>query len=520
MSKVRPVYHLARADFLERVRSYSFLIVLGATILLAYLLVPVDEAHYTVMRFSGYRGIYNSAWIGVMVSLPTAVVYALAGFYIVKNSITRDMETGVGQIVATTPLSKLHYIFGKYISNFLVLAFGVTVIFFSALAMQFIRGESYTLELWSLLAPFIYLTIPVMALVSALALFFESVSWLRKGFGNIVFFFLWLFAMTLSAAQLMDPLGLNMVLPQIQEFAASYLGKPGVSAIILGTGEKTGTFIWPGIDWTAGMLLERLLWIGASLLTLPVASLLFNRFDSSREMLSLSRPKRKRRQTDSHVLAPVSTGMNAGSLTPALRGFSFTRLVLMEFRLMLKGMRWWWYLGAVGLIAGALLVQDFEQIPLLMAVTWVWPVLIWSRMGCREVSYHTEQVVFSTPGQVRRQLPAAWLAGYMVALLSASGVVLRLAAEGYWEHLPGIVVGAAFVISLALALGVISKGSKAFEVSYISLFWYFGLVNGISYLDFVGLSAPARGTVSPLFHLVAGLVLFATAALVRRRQAV
>ncbi len=64
MSKVSPIYHLARAGFLERIRSYSFLIVLGATVLLAYLLVPVDEARYTVMRFSGYRGIYNSKVLG------------------------------------------------------------------------------------------------------------------------------------------------------------------------------------------------------------------------------------------------------------------------------------------------------------------------------------------------------------------------------------------------------------------------------------------------------------------------
>ncbi len=162
-------------------------------------------------------------------------------------------------------------------------------------------------------------------------------------------------------------------------------------------------------------------------------------------------------------------------------------------------------------------MQDFEQIPLLMALTWVWPVLIWSKMGCREVSYHTEQVVFSTPGQIRRQLPAAWLAGYIVALLSAGGVMMRLAMEGYWYYLPGIIVGAAFVASLALVLGVASRGSKVFEVIYTAFFWYFGLVNGVPYLDFVGFSEQAGGAV--LYHLAAAFVFFAAAALLRRRQA-
>ena len=190
MSPAITLYHLARADFLERIRRYSFLMVLGATILASYLLVPVDEAAYNVMRFSGYRGIYNSAWIGMMAAMLTAVFYSLPVFYIVKNTITRDLETGVGQIIATTPLSKINYISGKFLSNFLVLLFGVAVIILSALAMQFIRGESYELELWSLLSPFVYLTLPVMAVVSATALLFESVSWLRKGFGNVVYFFL------------------------------------------------------------------------------------------------------------------------------------------------------------------------------------------------------------------------------------------------------------------------------------------------------------------------------------------
>ncbi len=248
MSAMNAIYHLARADFLERIRSYSFLIVLGATVLLGYLLVPADDAVYTVMRFSGYRGIYNSAWIGVMVAIPTTVFYSLTGFYLVKNTITRDMETGVGQIISATPISKFFYVLGKFLSNIFVLTVGVAVLFISAAAMQLIRGESNHLDLWALLSPFIYLTVPVMAVISAAAVLFETVSWLRKGFGNIVFFFSWLIAISLpTALQSYDLFGLNMVLSRIQANAAAYLGKPSVSALVLGTGEKAGVFPWSGL---------------------------------------------------------------------------------------------------------------------------------------------------------------------------------------------------------------------------------------------------------------------------------
>jgi hypothetical protein len=36
----------------------------------------------------------------------------LFGFYLVKGSVSRDCETGVGQILATTPLSRPLYLSG------------------------------------------------------------------------------------------------------------------------------------------------------------------------------------------------------------------------------------------------------------------------------------------------------------------------------------------------------------------------------------------------------------------------
>jgi len=40
MKTLRTLYHLTRADFLERIRRYSFLIVLALTVCAGYLFVP------------------------------------------------------------------------------------------------------------------------------------------------------------------------------------------------------------------------------------------------------------------------------------------------------------------------------------------------------------------------------------------------------------------------------------------------------------------------------------------------
>jgi hypothetical protein len=60
MNQARVIYHLARADFLERVRRYSFLIMLGLVVLLGYQ-AAIGNIYVQV---GDYRGEFNSAWVG------------------------------------------------------------------------------------------------------------------------------------------------------------------------------------------------------------------------------------------------------------------------------------------------------------------------------------------------------------------------------------------------------------------------------------------------------------------------
>jgi len=77
-----------------------------------------------------------------MMSLIATCFIGLFGFYLVKGSIARDRETGVGQILATTPLTRPLYLIGKALSNFAVLMSMVLVLIVAALVIQLLRGES------------------------------------------------------------------------------------------------------------------------------------------------------------------------------------------------------------------------------------------------------------------------------------------------------------------------------------------------------------------------------------------
>jgi hypothetical protein len=107
-------------------------------------------------------------------------------------------------------------------------------------------------------------------------------------------------------------------------------------------------------------------------------------------------------------------------------------------------------------------------------------------MGNREVHNNVQQIVFSAASPLSRQVPAQWLAGFIVTLLMAGGAIARLGMDGDGPKLLAVMSGAIFIPSLALASGVWSGTSKLFEILHIAI-WYIGPLNhAIPELDYMG----------------------------------
>ena len=535
MRSLRALYHLARADFLQRTRSYGFLITLGMMLYVAYIFVPPNHSSYATMTISGHRGLYNSAYLGCLMALLISPWLSLAGFYLVKNAIGRDIQTGVGQIVATTTLTKAHYTVGKAISNFAVLAVMVGVMGLVAAVMQIIRGEDSNIQLVQLFAPLIFISLPVVAVVGSVAILFESISWLRGGLGNVVYFFLWIAALSTRMAG-GDPLrtpandlfGMGAIMPSLAAaceaaFPGSTVGKTSFN---LGINIKTGgnywdltTFRWEGLFWTTEVILGRLWWVAVSLGLALLAAIFFRRFDTAnvRSKRSRKRPATATTPsvTEDHEVAASAPPARLHPLTKPRR-FSFVFMVWAELRLALHGITLWWYLVAVGLFATCL----FAPLPVsrgFMVAAWIWPLLIWSKMGTRERLFRTDQLVFSTAHPLRRQLPACWLAGVFIAAVTGGGSGLRLFMAGDQLGLLAWTAGALFIPTMALALGVWSGSSKLFEVLYLFL-WYLGPANRLGALDFMGVTGPLLPSRTPLTFLMITAALAVFALFGRQRQ--
>src|SRR5512137_2263298 len=106
MNTLRAVFHLMRADFLERTRSYRFIVTLLFTVFFTYFFVPALDAPLYGTLYMKYRGLYSSAWIGVLATLLMSEYLQIFGFYLVKGPIMRDQRSGVGEIITATPIRK------------------------------------------------------------------------------------------------------------------------------------------------------------------------------------------------------------------------------------------------------------------------------------------------------------------------------------------------------------------------------------------------------------------------------
>lgn len=527
MKTARILYHLARADFLERARRYSFLVLIAATVYFSYVFVPpvessnpLDRGNVQVILFGAYRGLYNSAWIGAMFGIVIAIIATLGAFFPLKNTVTLDRQTRVGQILAATPIRKSVYVLGKWLSNLILVAILLSVMTGVGLIMQLVRGENLQLNPLALASHLWLIGFPTLALVAALAVFFDCIPPLDGGAGNVIYFFIFTLAVPLvgaigSTAPLSDPSGISIILADMQRVVGQFDPAYDGSVEILQATENIHTFPWAGVAWTDALVGNRLLWVGAAALVAMLGALFFDRFDTNQTLF----PQKTKTEAfpATLTLAKPETLVSLTPLKKDIFHWRWAQVLEGEFLLLLKGQRWWWYAVLAGLNLAGLFTPCTEVGQPLRALAWLWPLLIWSHLGCRETIKATRQLVFSCAYPLWRQLPAQWLAGVCLSMLAGSGFALRLVFTQEWSALVTWGVGALFVPSLALALGVWTNSNRLFEVVYL-FWWYLGPLNRVPALDFMGTTIGNVSNTISIYYFLAALGLIGLSILGRWRQ--
>ncbi len=536
------IYHIAKADFLHRVRSYSFLITLFACLWASYGAIPTKDSNYYTVGIGNYLFTYNSPAIGSIMMVFCGVFLGLFGFYLVNNSIHRDFQTGVGQILATTQVTKFQYLLGKWLSNFSVLATILLAMYVISIVLFYHKGEAESIEPIKQLLPFIFLGLPAFAFISALAVFGEVFIKINKGIINILYYVFWtvLLILNITAWQAKkkesivaefintDYIGISLVFADAEKAVLTQFPTTKTEKIqwssgirIYGKGQKEAMkkFVWTGMSWDFITIFKRLIWIFISVGIVGLASLFFRRFDPSGITTNfLSRKNTKKQENlaiedviESKPLIPFA------ELPKATISFNFLALVKAELKIMLWGLSKWWLLVTVGLWIATVFTPLEMAHQFLLPILYVWFLLIWSAMGTREMEHETNQYLFSAASPLSRQLPAQLVAGFCLALAISLPILIRQAVVMNFAAVYGVVTAILFVPSFALCIGLWTQGGKFFQVLFA--IWYYTLVNNLSFADFVaGMPITQQEGYYTHIYLLIALISIALSFVGRRKQ--
>lgn len=482
---MKPFLILLKHDYLQRTRSYTFLITLCASIALAYTFVPEPSANYSTIRISDHIGKYNSAWFGYVTAIMTSVFLSLAGFYFVNNGIKNDVDTRVGKIIAATSISNFKYLLSKVVSNFLVLMTIVFLVFLMSIVLFYLYNAGFPFQPLQFIIPYLLLTISSMFLISVMAVIFEVVFGKYTVLQNIIFFFLFtslmLFTPKSEIQYALDVIGNKIVIDDFERTVKAITNSTDKTNLtigyVVGKVKIAKTFIFNGFKFPAYFIISRFLWMIIGVGAIAFTSCFFHRFNL--KVVVGEKTAKKKLTTNS-----FQKGIKLSNLPKIETNFSIVPLLRTELLLLIrKGKKWLWILNIVGMICLVFLPLNIS-LQMILPVLWFLQVHRISELITKEKAFKIHYFTLSSFRPIRRILVAQIFSGFLLLTFLALPLLVRLVTVHDFNGLISLILGASFVIFLATTAGIISKGKKLFEVAFF--FITYANINGITFFDYYG----------------------------------
>lgn len=459
-------FAILQADVRERMRMPRFWIVLALMAWATWWCFPPMESDYSTLSLvDGSRGRYSSAWAGMGLGLIYSTFLNLVGFYLVRGTLTRDIETRVWQLLVTTPMTRGGYLLAKWASHMVVFGMIAAVGVVVALAAQWVRAEDRHIDLIELLKPLLLLSLPSLALTAMFAIWFDLMPWLRRTAGNVIFFVLWIVMLSVSVAPYdaksradtqgwtSDPSGMMVAAREFKRVREAQTGKPLPFGFNLGSDAMDADsvrFDWLTWQPSGKVVAGRAFWLVlAMLLTLMAAPLLD--WGAARGL-----SKAKARSSGGRSMRWLNR-----LLDPFARG-PLGILAVAELKLALRQRPVWWWLAALGAL-GAQAFTDDEGMGIALMMTWLLPLDVLSRGVLRERDHGTGGLVFTAPHGLSRLLAARFLVGFSMLFALSLPAMVRLLAS---EPLAALAALTAIVsiTSWGLCLGALCRNARPFEL--------------------------------------------------------
>ncbi|WP_024770110.1 hypothetical protein [Aquimarina macrocephali] len=476
---------IIKSDYLQRTRSYAFLITLCISLAVAYSFIPAPGASYSTIRIGDYLGFYNSSWIGYVTALMTSVFLSLVGFYLVNGTIKNDISSKVGQIIATTRVSNFGYLLSKTISNFLLLSTIAFIVFIMSIILFFLYNDGFSFEILQFIIPYSVIAIPSLFFISVLAVLFEVFLGQKSILQNILFFFLFSIMAIYKPSDTsknfyLDAFGTKIITSQMEETVRNIVGHKDLGGInigfVLGNVSDANYFVFEGVDFPIGYILSRLGWIIFGILLLGLASLFFHRFRVKERFQLKNKKTLLKTKNDNDI--------DISKLPKVSLSFKILPLIKTEFILLIRsGHKWLWILNIAGMLALCFAPLSIAH-QMILPIVWFLQVGRWSSLVTKERIFSTHFFTFASYQPLKRLLLSQVLSGILLALLLALPLVLRYIIQLDFMHVTSIILGGFFIVSLAVLTGILTKGKKLFEILFFMI--TYANINAVPFTDYFG----------------------------------
>jgi hypothetical protein len=521
-SAISRIRAITITDFRIRIRRSSTAVIFLLLCIAAYLWIPDPSTGRTLLQMKGQRALYNSPALAMGTAALCSILLGMVGYYLVSNSIGRDTRTRTGFVIASTSVKNYEYLTGIFLGNVLFLSAVIFGFMFSCIIMQLVRGEA-PVQITSFLWHYMILLPPMVIFVSAVAVLFESVRWLSGRFGDVCYFFVWIFILAfvgVSAEKLggknwtsyFDTFSFAFMLDQVKEITHS-------DAISIGSTDYNMSkppFIFPGLSMASSWIGPRIISTSYPLVFVGVALIFFNRFNPLKVK-------------SSQLGSRTSILSRANSLIRPLTGpfFSIARIspkpglmnaVLSEILMTLQLYPLMFFFLILFVLLSLFSGMESLQQKVLPAL-FVALAMILADLPTRERRGGTTAMIESMPFLKPHFI--LWKLGtaFSICLLFNAIPLIRMLSHSPSSAI-SLVIGSLLIASSAVALGVATGNPKTYMVTFL-MFLYLvmndsGKSPGLDFAGWFGIATPDIQVVYLL--IVAILILFSTVVYFRQQK--
>jgi hypothetical protein len=290
---------LARTEVRLRLRRISTLVTLLAVVVITWTMISDPAGGMTLLAVNEARVLYTSSTLALGSASLGGMLFSLAGFFLVRGRVGEDLRSGTGSVIAATPVGNAGFLLSRWLGAVAYLGALVLGFLLTTWACHALRGDG-PIQPWVYLQTFTLVLLPTVLFTASCAVLFDSWAPLMGKGGDLVYFILWAWQLSL-AMQLSR--GTSGEVPGLLAFDF-----PGIGMSVLALEATLHTpqlalggapfdpslppLTLPAQLWTGPMALMRAATAALALLPLLPAGGLFHRFSPDRVKPSSTRVRR------------------------------------------------------------------------------------------------------------------------------------------------------------------------------------------------------------------------------------